>query len=1143
MALRALGVHRFSRRMACAVITLIGVALAGPSPSAEPVEPSLSQLGVQQWLQKDGLSSNWVRDLVETPDGFIWIATVKGLSRFDGREFTHFNSSNLHGLPRTPVTALALDADGALLIGLEYGGIRRLKGQTLDPVRPNLLSDLDASVLNMRWQGDTLWIGTTAGLWRYHDGLVARAAQGTSLERAAITALHVAESALWVRSDFAGLWKFVDGQWQMSADAPDCVAYGFAMDQRGRQFTSCRNGVWTREGVDTSDWQLITPAASVGKLFLDSEQRLLIGGPQGLMRWSRGELDLRPLGPGLDDWRVRAFLTDRRGDLWVGTFSGGLTRLRSGPVRSIGVQEGLIKTGATGVLSDGTNLWVGSFRDGLLRTDLDGRPLQQWTEHDGLPGPTVWALAFDSTTPGAIWIGGEKGLAWLSDGHVHPTGPQGQAWSEAIQVLYADPQQPGTLWLSDRMHPLVELSAAGPVRHDSRRGLPLKTVRFIQRSRSGDLLVGGAEGLYRLQNTHWQRITLGDVERDYVSAMVESDQGDLWVAAGALGLVHLRDGQRKTYDYDSGLNFWPIHALWLDADSHLWMSGDEGIARVRLRDLDHWQTNGRTDLPIEHFDRRDGLLDGETNGWGYPALARLPDSRVILPSRRGMAVVDPDQVSSPSLLPANLYVRAAWAGTRELPLEEGRFRLAEDERSLLVHYSAVEMLRPDSIQFRHRLRGLDEQWVVSTTSNEARYSRIPPGKYQFELQARMPGQDWISASGMPEVVVASPWWLRRNLQWSAAALLLSFAGVLVTWRLRLGKRHADSLAKAREFLRDVVETSPYPIFVRTRSGDIALSNHAARQVIAASTKAREHHGGLMEASPSVPAQRLAALDKAVLSDGQEHVIEELELRLADDSSRWFKVIKRPAKSDDGQVVEHIITTAIDITDYKRAEWRLRESREEARHLAGQVLNAQEDERRRLAREIHDDITQRLAGLAMLAWSTLQGLQRSGESSASVQMNELAMALEHLANDVQALSRELHPAALEALGLVDALRTECRNFSLRTGFAIEFDCAGDVPELGRERSLSAYRIVQEALRNARNHSGSESAIVSIRGSRSGVDIEVRDFGRGFESANRFAGPGIGLASMRERARLAGAQLQIESLLGEGTCISVALPLAD
>ena len=1140
MALRALGVHRFSRRMACAVMALFGVALAGPSPCAEPVEPSLAQLGVQQWLQKDGLSSNWVRDLVETPDGFIWIATVKGLSRFDGREFTHFNSSNLHGLPRTPVNALALDADGALLIGLEYGGIRRLKGQTLDPVRPSLLSDLDASVLTMRWQGDTLWIGTSAGLWQYRNGSVNRAATGTALERALIKALQVADSTLWVRSDFAGLWKFADGQWQMSADAPGCVAGGFAMDQRGRQFTSCRSGVWTREDGDTSDWQLITPAASVGNLFLDTEQRLLIGGPQGLMRWSHGELESRPLGPGLDDWRVRAFMNDQRGDLWIGTFSGGLTRLRSGPVRSVGVQEGLIKIGATSVLSEGKNVWVGSFRDGLLRTDLNGRALQKWTERDGLPGPTVWALAFDSTTPGAIWMGGEKGLAWLNEGRIHPSGPQGQAWSEAIHVLYADPQQPGTLWLSDRMHPLVELSAAGAIRHDSRRGLPLKTVRFIQRSRSGDLLVGGAEGLYRLQNAHWQRITLGDVERDYVSAMVESEQGDMWVAAGALGLVHLRDGQRKTYDYDSGLNFWPIHALWLDADSHLWMSGDEGIARVRLRDLDHWQTEGRADLPIEHFDRRDGLLDGETNGWGYPALARLPDSRVILPSRRGLAVVDPDQVSSPSLLPANLYVRAAWAGTRELPLEEGRFRLAEDERSLLVHYSAVEMLRPDSIQFRHRLRGLDEQWVVSTTSNEARYSRIPPGVYQFELQARMPGQDWIAASGMPEVVVASPWWLRRNLQWSAAALLLSFAGVLVTWRLRLGKRHADSLAKAREFLRDVVETSPYPIFVRTRSGDIALSNHAARRVIAASV---DHPSGLIEAPPSAPAQRLAALDKAVLSDGQEHVIEELELRLADDSSRWFKVIKRPAKSDDGRVVEHIITTAIDITDYKRAEWRLRESREEARHLAGQVLNAQEDERRRLAREIHDDITQRLAGLAMLAWSTLQGLQRAGERSASVQMNELAEALEHLANDVQALSRELHPAALEALGLVDALRTECRNFSQRTGFAIEFDCAGDVPELGRERSLSAYRIVQEALRNARTHSGSESAIVSIRGSRSGVDIEVRDFGRGFEPENRRAGPGIGLASMRERARLAGAQLQIESVSGEGTCISIALPLAD
>jgi len=149
---------------------LIGALFGNIALSAPPSEPSLAQLGVQQWRQAEGLSSNWVRDLVETPDGFIWIASVRGVSRFDGKEFTHFNPTNLPGLPRSPVTALALATDGALLIGLEYGGIRRLKGNTLDPALPSVLNNLDVAVQSMRWFDNALWIATKRGLWIFRDG-------------------------------------------------------------------------------------------------------------------------------------------------------------------------------------------------------------------------------------------------------------------------------------------------------------------------------------------------------------------------------------------------------------------------------------------------------------------------------------------------------------------------------------------------------------------------------------------------------------------------------------------------------------------------------------------------------------------------------------------------------------------------------------------------------------------------------------------------------------------------------------------------------------------------------------------------------------------------------------------------------------
>jgi signal transduction histidine kinase len=191
--------------------------------------------------------------------------------------------------------------------------------------------------------------------------------------------------------------------------------------------------------------------------------------------------------------------------------------------------------------------------------------------------------------------------------------------------------------------------------------------------------------------------------------------------------------------------------------------------------------------------------------------------------------------------------------------------------------------------------------------------------------------------------------------------------------------------------------------------------------------------------------------------------------------------------------------------------------------------------------MHDDVTQRLAGLAMLAWSTLQALERGGDQKSSAQMQELALALEGVANDVQVLSRELHPPALETLGLVDALHSECRTFAQRTGFEVEFDCVEPISEPNAAAGLAIYRIVQEALRNARTHSSSANAIVSVRSTNAMLQVEVRDFGHGFDPAAKRTHGGMGLASMQERARLAGATFTLESSAGEGTCCRVELPL--
>ncbi len=245
----------------------------------------------------------------------------------------------------------------------------------------------------------------------------------------------------------------------------------------------------------------------------------------------------------------------------------------------------------------------------------------------------------------------------------------------------------------------------------------------------------------------------------------------------------------------------------------------------------------------------------------------------------------------------------------------------------------------------------------------------------------------------------------------------------------------------------------------------------------------------------------------------------------------------PIRTDTGLVV---LATVIDVTERKRAEEELRTSYEQQRNLASQLLTAQEGERRRIAREMHDDLTQRLAVAAI----EISKLERSPTlADAAARLAGVREQLVALSEDVHSLSRQLHPSILDDLGLVDALRSECARFQEHEGIEVRYR-AEDVPaDLPRDVCLGLYRIVQEGLRNVVRHSGARWVEVSLFGCGSEVLLTVGDEGRGFEPNARGGRSGIGLASMEERARLIGAELTIQSTPGKGTTITALVSRSE
>jgi signal transduction histidine kinase len=252
---------------------------------------------------------------------------------------------------------------------------------------------------------------------------------------------------------------------------------------------------------------------------------------------------------------------------------------------------------------------------------------------------------------------------------------------------------------------------------------------------------------------------------------------------------------------------------------------------------------------------------------------------------------------------------------------------------------------------------------------------------------------------------------------------------------------------------------------------------------------------------------------------------ELDYRTADDSgkTRWLIARGKVIRAADGTPVR-LRGVSMDVTERHAAEAA-------ARELGGRLISAQEDERRRIARELHDDINQRLGLLAVRLDAIRRTQPRDGHEP--MPLDTISEQIKQLSSEIHELSTRLHPAKLDRLGLESTCRSLCRDLSAQAGITIEY-VAEDVPSrVPGEVALGFFRILQEALSNAIKHSGSDSVAVHLTGGPNGLLLTVRDFGCGFDPADPAHQSGLGLISIRERARLIDARLQIYSSPGRGT----------
>lgn len=778
-------------RLALTFSCLLAVSVA----AAETAERR-PQHHVESWTTDTGLPQNSVNGILQTRDGFLWLATFGGLVRYDGADFKVFNPGNTPGLRSSRFLRLFEDADANLWITTENAGLTRYRDglfqtYTTDDGLPDNL------VIEVYYDAEgRLLVGSQDEVAEWRDGRLSpyTPPAGEHYSRPVTT---TRDGAVWHYGPSFGLHRHEGGRVTVEARTDLHVGLMFE-DGRGRLWLSTQEGrlVVFADGKFTDYAVPGVPRVVVVKFYEDRRGDLWLGlAGQGLLRLSGERLTRYTTADGLAGNDVQTVYEDREGSLWVGTMTG-LSRLTPRVVTAYSAADGLSRDNLYPVMEDRQGgLWLGA-RGGL--TLLRGGVFTNLAARYRIDERLIMSLMEDRA--GGLWVGTWSGEVWrIKDGRAVAHLPREGIPGSVVRAIYEDRE--GVLWLGGGAG-LLRYRDGHFTRYTKTDGLSGDAVHVIYEDRAGSLWLGTEAGLTRYSGGLFTAYT----ERDGLSAgivrsLYEDADGALWVGTYDSGIYRFRDGRFARLTTAEGLFDNGAFQILEDARGYFWVSCNRGVYRVARRELNEAADGRLARVVSTSYGRQDGMLNVECNGGGQPAGVRGADGRFWFPTQKGVVVVDPEAVPAndapPPVAIEEFVVDRAAVDFR------GGVVIRPGQDNFEVHYAGLSFVKPEQVRFKYKLEGFDADWIEADTRRVAYYTQVPPGSYRLRVVAANTDGVWNWEGASVELVVVPPFWRTWWFTALTAASLVGFAFVLYRRRIdRLKLAHAAR----EEFSRRLIES-------------------------------------------------------------------------------------------------------------------------------------------------------------------------------------------------------------------------------------------------------------------------------------------------------------------------------------------------
>jgi ligand-binding sensor domain-containing protein/signal transduction histidine kinase len=746
---------------------------------------NLSEYQKQTWQVEDGLPESHVRMISQRPGGPVLLATFSGVFTFDGQSFVALHDANTPSAYPDAVNAVIPGRNNDLWIGTDgMGVIHETGGASV-----NISATAGHSAERIRDlcfdSTGVLWIATQFGVQRYERG---------RLNTLGDVGIIGGDINTVFAEDGAGGMYFVTSNgfyhWRSGITTHMHLAKRLGeptaalRDQRGQLWIGTSHAVLEAdEQVTTGRLHTVVRAevrSPVTALASDRMGNVWVGTKRdGLWRVGNDEVLSWTHDDGLPDNTVRSLFVDDEDNLWIGMLTGGLSRWNKASFAPVADVPGFSLAHAATTFADSHgDLWLGTWGQGLFRRHAGvTRPVRL----PGMPLSTpIRAIVEDRV--GRVWIGTWfNGIYCYDHGRLKNYRLGIESLVDAVSALVMDTS--GGLWVGT--YTGVWYFPAGiPERGRGEHFLASRLITDLIEDRNHSILAATTTGLFRIGP---QIVTeIQELTHSYVLSLARDTQGNLYAAPKSGGLLRVDGDRGNRIPESSGLPMLPVYNAVEDQHGHLFFGTSRGVYRVGASELSAVAEGRSATLSAVLFGRADGMLSGDCSGPSRPSATRMADGTLYFATNRGF--VHTTAFTEAALQPAPVAHITGWVFGNSSTQPSAQLTtgtkviIDAGETDVTFYFSAKRLSNPARVEYRYRLAGYDSGWVV-THSCYARYRRIGPGTYRFEVQARNSGEPWTT--DVAELAVRQKPHIYNTYTFYLFIALLAFALAAYLYSLRI----------------------------------------------------------------------------------------------------------------------------------------------------------------------------------------------------------------------------------------------------------------------------------------------------------------------------------------------------------------------